>query len=49
MVGPGCSSVGAGAFIEHGPFKINGETLVKNEYSWNTGKTYLNYLVDGNK
>ncbi|XP_038905174.1 serine carboxypeptidase-like 45 [Benincasa hispida] len=33
--GPGCSSIGAGAFIEHGPFKINGEILVKNDYSWN--------------
>ncbi|KAA0053807.1 serine carboxypeptidase-like 45 [Cucumis melo var. makuwa] len=33
--GPGCSSVGVGAFIEHGPFKINGEVLVKNEYKAN--------------
>uniref|UniRef100_A0A2P2MCW3 Uncharacterized protein MANES_08G061300 n=1 Tax=Rhizophora mucronata TaxID=61149 RepID=A0A2P2MCW3_RHIMU len=34
--GPGCSSVGAGAFIEHGPFKTSrGGTLVKNNYSWN--------------
>ncbi|XP_015901581.3 serine carboxypeptidase-like 45 isoform X2 [Ziziphus jujuba] len=33
--GPGCSSVGAGAFMEHGPFRPNGENLVKNEYSWN--------------
>ncbi|XVE60954.1 hypothetical protein DITRI_Ditri06bG0002300 [Diplodiscus trichospermus] len=33
--GPGCSSIGAGAFIEHGPFKPNGVTLTKNEYSWN--------------
>ncbi|XWS58978.1 hypothetical protein CRYUN_Cryun08bG0080900 [Craigia yunnanensis] len=33
--GPGCSSIGAGAFTEHGPFKPNGLTLTKNEFSWN--------------
>ncbi|KAH7511719.1 hypothetical protein FEM48_Zijuj12G0012700 [Ziziphus jujuba var. spinosa] len=34
--GPGCSSVGAGAFIEHGPFKPNaGDSLFENDYSWN--------------
>ncbi|CAK7340262.1 unnamed protein product [Dovyalis caffra] len=33
--GPGCSSVGAGAFCEHGPFKPSGEILLKNDYSWN--------------
>ncbi|XP_073132142.1 serine carboxypeptidase-like 45 isoform X2 [Henckelia pumila] len=33
--GPGCSSVGAGAFSEHGPFKPSGNILVKNDYSWN--------------
>ncbi|XP_047308567.1 serine carboxypeptidase-like 45 [Impatiens glandulifera] len=33
--GPGCSSVGAGAFCEHGPFKPSGDVLIKNEYSWN--------------
>ncbi|OWM73093.1 serine carboxypeptidase-like 45 [Punica granatum] len=33
--GPGCSSVGAGAFCEHGPFKPRGDILLKNEYSWN--------------
>ncbi|CAL1374418.1 unnamed protein product [Linum trigynum] len=34
--GPGCSSVGAGAFSEHGPFKPNAAgVLVHNEYSWN--------------
>ena len=37
LQGPGCSSIGAGAFIEHGPFKPNGVTLTKNEYSWNKG------------
>ncbi|MED6123495.1 Serine carboxypeptidase-like 45 [Stylosanthes scabra] len=33
--GPGCSSVGAGAFVEHGPFKPSGNVLLKNDYSWN--------------
>lgn len=33
--GPGCSSIGAGAFCEHGPFKPSGQILVKNDYSWN--------------
>ncbi|KAI8562537.1 hypothetical protein RHMOL_Rhmol03G0043500 [Rhododendron molle] len=33
--GPGCSSIGAGAFCEHGPFKPSGQNLVKNDYSWN--------------
>ncbi|GLT88072.1 hypothetical protein SLE2022_061130 [Rubroshorea leprosula] len=33
--GPGCSSLGTGAFVEHGPFKTNGETLIRNEFSWN--------------
>ncbi|GLT88075.1 hypothetical protein SLE2022_061160 [Rubroshorea leprosula] len=33
--GPGCSSVGAGAFCEHGPFKPSGDILVSNAYSWN--------------
>ncbi|CAL1387212.1 unnamed protein product [Linum trigynum] len=34
--GPGCSSVGAGAFSEHGPFQPNAAgALVNNEYSWN--------------
>ncbi|KAJ7976577.1 Carboxypeptidase [Quillaja saponaria] len=33
--GPGCSSIGVGAFTEHGPFITNEKTLVKNEYSWN--------------
>ncbi|XP_042483286.1 serine carboxypeptidase-like 45 isoform X2 [Macadamia integrifolia] len=30
--GPGCSSVGLGAFSEHGPFRPSGE---RNQYSWN--------------
>ncbi|KAH6817643.1 serine carboxypeptidase-like 45 [Perilla frutescens var. frutescens] len=33
--GPGCSSIGAGAFSEHGPFQPSGNVLVKNDYSWN--------------
>ncbi|KAK7278978.1 hypothetical protein RJT34_24019 [Clitoria ternatea] len=33
--GPGCSSVGAGAFVEHGPFKPSENGLLKNDYSWN--------------
>ncbi|XP_027350097.1 serine carboxypeptidase-like 45 [Abrus precatorius] len=34
--GPGCTSVGIGAFTEHGPFVTNqGKTIVKNQYSWN--------------
>ncbi|KZV27367.1 serine carboxypeptidase-like 45-like [Dorcoceras hygrometricum] len=33
--GPGCSSLGAGAFSEHGPFKPSGNILVRNDYSWN--------------
>ncbi|CAI9761189.1 unnamed protein product [Fraxinus pennsylvanica] len=39
--GPGCSSVGAGAFCEHGPFKPSGNVLVKNDYSWNKGANVL--------
>ncbi|XP_054824000.1 serine carboxypeptidase-like 45 [Prosopis cineraria] len=33
--GPGCSSLGAGAFVEHGPFKPTENGLVKNNCSWN--------------
>ncbi|KAK7396051.1 hypothetical protein VNO78_16764 [Psophocarpus tetragonolobus] len=34
--GPGCTSVGVGAFTEHGPFVTNqGEAIEKNKYSWN--------------
>ncbi|KAL6843400.1 hypothetical protein ACP4OV_026722 [Aristida adscensionis] len=33
--GPGCSSVGVGAFSENGPFRPSGNGLVTNEYSWN--------------
>lgn len=43
---PGCSSLGYGAFMEHGPFKPgghNGELLLRNKYSWNT-ETNMLYL-----
>ncbi|MED6117806.1 calponin, partial [Stylosanthes scabra] len=35
--GPGCSSVGYGAFEELGPFRVNpdGQTLYRNQFSWN--------------
>ncbi|KAK9002782.1 hypothetical protein V6N11_060362 [Hibiscus sabdariffa] len=35
--GPGCSSVGNGAMMELGPFRVNkdGKTLHRNEYAWN--------------
>jgi hypothetical protein len=37
-VGPGCSSVGVGAFSENGPFRPSGKVLARNEYSWNKGE-----------
>ncbi|CAK9154473.1 unnamed protein product [Ilex paraguariensis] len=35
--GPGCSSLGAGAMMELGPFRVDkgGNTLYRNEYAWN--------------
>ncbi|XP_022640031.1 serine carboxypeptidase-like 45 isoform X4 [Vigna radiata var. radiata] len=42
-LGPGCSSLGVGAFSENGPFRPNGEVLIKNEYSWNR-ETNILYL-----
>ncbi|XP_057953392.1 serine carboxypeptidase 1-like [Malania oleifera] len=35
--GPGCSSLGYGAMMELGPFRVNrdGKTLFRNNYSWN--------------
>ncbi|KAI9114703.1 hypothetical protein K1719_014401 [Acacia pycnantha] len=30
----GCSSLGAGAFVKHGPFKLTENGLIKNNYSW---------------
>ena len=35
--GPGCSSIVAGAFCKHGPFRPSGDISVKNYYSWNKG------------
>lgn len=37
--GPGCSSLGVGAFSENGPFRPSGDALVMNECSWNRGNT----------
>ncbi|KAL7206483.1 hypothetical protein ACSBR2_019240 [Camellia fascicularis] len=42
--GPGCSSLGVGAFSENGPFRPSGKALVRNEYSWNRG-TILYYTL----
>ncbi|KAA0053802.1 serine carboxypeptidase-like 45 isoform X3 [Cucumis melo var. makuwa] len=33
--GPGCSSLGVGAFVEHGPFRPKGDVLIQNHFSWN--------------
>ncbi|KAH9317533.1 hypothetical protein KI387_004572, partial [Taxus chinensis] len=33
--GPGCSSLGYGAFKEHGPFRPKGDILLEDKYSWN--------------
>ncbi|GER56661.1 serine carboxypeptidase-like protein [Striga asiatica] len=35
--GPGCSSIGGGAFTAQGPFRVNpdGKTLWYNKYAWN--------------
>ncbi|KVH92700.1 Peptidase S10, serine carboxypeptidase [Cynara cardunculus var. scolymus] len=40
--GPGCSSLGFGAFMENGPFQVgeNGE-LVNNQHSWNLESNML--------
>lgn len=39
VAGPGCSSFGAGAMTELGPFRVakDGKTLWHNEYAWNNG------------
>ncbi|KAL4031381.1 hypothetical protein IC575_009658 [Cucumis melo] len=31
----GCSSLGVGAFVEHGPFRPKGDVLIQNHFSWN--------------
>lgn len=41
LAGPGCSSLGVGAFSENGPFRPSGEVLVRNQYSWNRGMKNL--------
>ncbi|KAF9668089.1 hypothetical protein SADUNF_Sadunf15G0091800 [Salix dunnii] len=33
--GPGCSSLGLGAFSENGPFRPKGRVLIRNGHSWN--------------
>ncbi|KAH0780969.1 hypothetical protein KY290_000567 [Solanum tuberosum] len=39
---PGCSSVGFGAFMEHGPFQPGKDgRLIKNNYSWNLESNML--------
>ena len=44
--GPGCSSIGVGAFSENGPFRPNGEVLLRNDYSWNRGTTeFYSHLI----
>ncbi|KAH1202717.1 Serine carboxypeptidase-like 45 [Glycine max] len=35
--GPGCSSLGVGAFLENEPFRPKGEGLVRNQFSWKKG------------
>lgn len=40
FTGPGCSSLGVGAFSENGPFRPRGEVLIRNEHSWNKGLDY---------
>ncbi|XP_055818689.1 serine carboxypeptidase-like 46 isoform X3 [Solanum dulcamara] len=40
--GPGCSSVGYGAFMENGPFRPRKDgSLMKNKYSWNLESNML--------
>ncbi|CAK8544816.1 unnamed protein product [Lathyrus sativus] len=39
--GPGCSSLGVGAFSENGPFRPKGEGLVRNQFSWNSEANML--------
>lgn len=35
--GPGCSSLGVGAFSENGPFRPTQNALTTNHFSWNKG------------
>lgn len=45
FVGPGCSSLGVGAFSENGPFRPNGRVLIRNEHSWNRGTNTVSLCV----
>ncbi|KAK3410096.1 hypothetical protein EUGRSUZ_J02128 [Eucalyptus grandis] len=51
--GPGCSSLGFGTFMEHGPFKPSDNgSLIRNDYSWNLGHyipQFAKLLIDYNK
>ncbi|KAL5184375.1 Serine carboxypeptidase-like 46 [Glycine soja] len=38
--GPGCSSLGVGAFLENEPFRPKGEGLVRNQFSWKKEANY---------
>uniref|UniRef100_A0A9I9CX07 Carboxypeptidase n=1 Tax=Cucumis melo TaxID=3656 RepID=A0A9I9CX07_CUCME len=42
--GPGCSSLGVGAFVEHGPFRPKGDVLIQNHFSWNNAQDNLVFL-----
>ncbi|XP_068636922.1 serine carboxypeptidase 1-like [Aristolochia californica] len=41
--GPGCSSLGAGAMMELGPFRVNsdGKSLYGNDYAWNNAANVI--------
>ncbi|KAG9450970.1 hypothetical protein H6P81_010935 [Aristolochia fimbriata] len=41
--GPGCSSLGAGAMMELGPFRVHsdGKSLYHNEYAWNNAANII--------
>ncbi|XVF58199.1 hypothetical protein PTKIN_Ptkin07bG0044800 [Pterospermum kingtungense] len=45
--GPGCSSLGFGAFMENGPFQPGEDgTLIRNEYSWNLAEDNLRFILN---
>ncbi|MFS7920572.1 putative carboxypeptidase D [Helianthus anomalus] len=45
--GPGCSSIGGGAMMELGPFRVNADstTLSRNKYAWNNGKNCIYIFI----
>lgn len=45
-LGPGCSSLGAGALVENGPFRPKGDVLILNEFSWNNGLYFITIYLD---